>query len=153
MQNAIRPASEDDIILAFKTSPQVATTGSTDSTGEAGNSPMQSHGVIAQIDGLQKHVEVNLNIVRDPPFFPIATYQRADLIKRIRIIEEEVQQLAPGKSTKETVASGQLKDHAKDQEIVTALNKLFAFRDRVKNSGPPSPHAEIKPGSLLAVEV
>ena len=108
---------------------------------------------MAQIDSLQNHVDSDLNIVRDPPFFPIATYQRADLIKRVRIIEEAVQQLGLDKGTKATLSAGKLKEQATDKEIAASLDKLFAFRDRQKSSGQPSPPAEIKPGSILAVEV
>jgi hypothetical protein len=107
---------------------------------------------MAQIDSLQQHVEGDLNIVRDPPFFPIATYQRADLIKRVRVIEEAVQQLGLDKGMKATLSATHLKDQATDKEIASALDKLFAFRDRTGNRGASSPK-EIEPGSILAVEV
>ncbi|HPJ97386.1 MAG TPA: hypothetical protein PK022_08740 [Syntrophales bacterium] len=152
LQNAVRPAGENNSVHLNRSLSVGTTINSGSLSGEPEIKPGYSTGIIAQINNLQKHVESDLNIVRDPPFFPIATYQRADLVKRVRVIEEAVQQLGLEKDVKTTLTAKKLKEQATDQEIATALDKLFAFRDRQKKSGPSLP-AEIKPGSLLAVEI
>jgi len=152
LQNAVRPAGENNSVHLNRSLSVGTTINSGSLSGEPEIKPGYSTGIIAQINNLQKHVESDLNIVRDPPFFPIATYQRADLVKRVRVIEEAVQQLGLEKDVKTTLSAKKLKEQATDQEIATALDKLFAFRDRQKKSGPSLP-AEIKPGSLLAVEI
>lgn len=152
LQNAVRPAGENNSTHLDRSLSVGITINSGSLSGESETTPLQLTGIIAQINNLQQHVESDLNIVRDPPFFPIATYQRADLIKRVRVIEEAVQRLGLEKDMKTTLSAEKLKEQATDQEIATALDKLFAFRDRQKNSGPSLP-AEIKPGSLLAVEI
>lgn len=110
-----------------------------------------SPGVIGQINNLQSLVESNPNIVRDPPFFPIATYQRADLIRRITIAEEAVQRSSLDAGLGVKFSSSQLKNQASDTEISAALDNLFAFRDRLTNNRPASP-AKMAPGSILAVK-
>lgn len=152
LQNAVRPAGESSSAHLNRSLSVGTTINSGSLSGEPKIKQGYSTGIIAQIDNLQKHVESDLNIVRDPPFFPIATYQRADLVKRVRVIEEAVQRLGLEKDMKTALSAEKLKDQATDREIAGALDKLFAFRDRQKKSGPSLP-AEIKPGSLLAVEI
>jgi|LSQX01.1.fsa_nt_gb hypothetical protein len=122
--------------------------------GSAGGGTPSRSSVLAEIDRLQQRVEGDLNIVRDPPFFPIATYQRTDLIKRVRIIEEAVQRLGLDRDVT-TLSSGKLEDEASDREIAATLDKLFTFRDRQKSGDQAAskPPAEIGPGAILAVEV
>ena len=154
MQNAARPAGENSAALSRSPGSSSDDIGSTRSPGDKGLIPWPSLSVTAQIDRLQQHVEGNLNIVRDPPFFPIATYQRADLVKRVRIIEEQVQRLGLEKSNiKVTFSAEPLKEKATDKDLAAALDKLFAVRDRLKSSEPPAPPKDIKPGAILAVEV
>ncbi|MBN1548832.1 MAG: hypothetical protein JW902_19430, partial [Syntrophaceae bacterium] len=95
----------------------------------------------------------NLNIVRDPPFFPIATYQRVDLIRRIRIVEEEVQRSSLDGNLKSAASAKQVQAEATDTELAAALDKLFDLRDRLTRSGGPASLAEIEPGLILAVEI
>jgi len=151
-QNAVRSAGEDNAVTTNKplSAGMTTTPGSMPGETETTSGPLL--GIIAQIDNLQKHVESDLNIVRDPPFFPIATYQRADLIKRVRIIEEEVQRLSPDKEPASKPSVSQLNDGATDSELSAALDKLFSFRDSIKSSRPGSA-AGIEPGSFLAVEI
>ena len=129
-------------------------TGAAAAKGNNGAALGQSQGIAGMINTLQQHVETNLNIVRDPPFFPIATYQRQDLIKRIRIVEEAVQRASLDKNFNPGFAAEGLsqRDLATDKEISSALDKLFALRDQLMNNPSASP-AEIAPGSILAVEV
>jgi len=152
IQNAVRSAGEDNSVTPNRPLSAGMTTNSSSFSGEAETTPTPLLGIIAQIDNLQKHVESDLNIVRDPPFFPIATYQRADLIKRVRIIAEEAQRLSPDNEPASKPSPSQLNDGATDSELSLSLDNLFSFRDRIKNNGMGST-AEIEPGSFLAVEI
>jgi len=152
LQNSVRPAGEDNAVTPNKTLSVGMMPSPGSMPGETETTPGPLPGIIAQIDNLQQHVESDLNIVRDPPFFPIATYQRADLIKRVRIIEEEVQRLSLDKEPGSKPSVNQLNDEATDSELSAALDRLFSFRDRIKSSRLESA-AGIEPGSFLAVEI
>jgi hypothetical protein len=93
-----------------------------------------------------------LNIVRDPPFFPIATYQRVDLIRRVRVVEEEVQRSSLDESLRSAFSANPLTATATDTKISAAPDQLFALRDQITGSSPATPD-EIEPGSILAVEI
>lgn len=103
-------------------------------------------------NNLPQQVNSDLNVVRDPPFFPIATYQRADLIKRVRIVEEEVQRSSLDASVKSAITTRPLKTEAGNKEMDSVHNGLAALRDQLTSSKPASPDP-IEPGSILAVEV
>jgi len=152
LQNAVRPAGEDNAVTPNKPLSTGMTNTPGSMPGETETTPGPLPGIIAQVDNLQKHVESDLNIVRDPPFFPIATYQRADLIKRVRIIEEEVQRLSLDKEPASSPSASQLNDESTDSELSAALDRLFSFRDRIKSNRLESA-AGIEPGSFLAVEI
>jgi hypothetical protein len=111
-----------------------------------------SQGEIAMINNLPQQVNSDLNVVRDPPFFPIATYQRADLIKRVRIVEEEVQRSSLDASVKSAISTRPLKTEATDKGMDSARNRLSTLRDQFSSSKPASPDP-IEPGSILAVEI
>jgi hypothetical protein len=46
----------------------------------------------------------NLTVVTDPPFFPIATYQRQDLIKKVEWAEVEVEHKVSDQRVQNTVS-------------------------------------------------
>lgn len=152
LQNAVHPSGENNSATMNRPLPLEATSNSGSLSGGSEITLEPPSGVIAMINNLQQHVESNLNIVRDPPFFPIATYQRADLIKRVRIVEEEVQRSSLDVSVKSAITARPLKTGATDKEMATALDNLFALRDQLTASKPASPD-QIEPGSILAVEI
>jgi hypothetical protein len=153
LQNTVRPAGENNAA----TTNRPLSVGITNNSGSLSGVPKatgnQLLGITALINNLQTHVESNLNIVRDPPFFPIATYQRADLIKRIRIIEEEVQRSSLDNGLRPEFTPSELKAQASDKEISAALDKLFALRNRLTGNEPLPSAENAEPGSILAVEI
>ena len=91
LQNAVRPAGGNNSVAVSRPLSAGIASNSVSLSGASETTLGQSPGIIAQINNLQSHVDSDPNIVRDPPFFPIATYQRADLIKRIKVTEEAAQ--------------------------------------------------------------
>ncbi len=151
LQTTVRPAGEDHFVPSGRPVPADAAANSGALPGTSETTLGQSLGIAAMIDDLQKYVEEDLNIVRDPPFFPIATYQRLDLIKRVRIVEEEIQRSSLDENLK-PASDPPLQNEATDTEIAAAIDRLSAFRGRLTGNGPASPE-EIKPGSILTVEI
>jgi len=121
-------------------------------SGKPETSRGEFHKVAALINNLQKDLESDPNVVLYPPFFPIATYQRLNLIEKIRGIEGTIEHSSLDKSLKSTISENFLKDRAMDTEISEAIGKLFAFRDQLMESGQASP-ADMEPGSILSIEV
>jgi len=121
-------------------------------SGKLETSRGEFHKVTALINNLQKDLEADPNVVSYPPFFPIATYQRLNLIEKIRRIEETIEHSSLDNSLKSTISENFLKNRATDTEISEAIGKLFAFRDELMESGQASP-AEMQPGSILSIEV
>ncbi len=107
--------------------------------------------VTALINHLQRDLESDPNVVLYPPFFPIATYQRLNLIEKVRGIEETIMQSSLDENLMSTISGNFLEDRATDGEIAAALGKLFALRDQWLETGQTSP-ADIHPGSILSTE-
>ena len=55
---------------------------------ESGNGSSVDNRPVSSVD--EGH-PANLTIVTDPPFLPIATYQRQDLIKKVKSVEYEIE--------------------------------------------------------------
>jgi hypothetical protein len=102
-------------------------------SGEIDPLQAQSVGITASISNLQGQLE-NLNVVHDPPFFPIARYQRVDLITKIRGIHQEIGQSSLPPEVKQPVSANKLKNDATDSEIGIAIGKLFAIRNILTQS-------------------
>ncbi len=149
----ISPVGEDNSSAASRESlSTVALTnrGASSEKPEAGLG--QSLKLTTMINNLQSDLESDPNVVLYPPFFPIATYQRMELIEKVRVIGEEIQRSSLDESFKSNFSVSSLKDNATDAEISEAIGKLFAVRDRVAGSEPAFSD-EIKPGSILSIEV
>jgi len=152
LQNAIHPASEDNSATSKRPVSIVTTVNRGTLSGKSEATLGQSLGITTSINNLQKDLESDPNIVLYPPFFPIATYQRLDLIEKIGGIEEEIQQSSLDESLKSAFSSNNLKVGATDTEISAAIDRLFALRDQLTGSGSASAD-KIKPGSILSIEV
>jgi len=120
-------------------------------SGKQETSPGDSDKVTALINNLQRDLESDPSVVLYPPFFPIATYQRLNLIEKVRGIEEAIVQASLDESQTSAISANFLKNHATDGEISAALGKLFALRDQWLETGQASP-AELQPGSILSTE-
>jgi hypothetical protein len=106
-------------------------------------------------------LSTHINYVKDqldkilldwPPFFPPGTYQRADLIKAIRNIQDEVEKSSVPSDMKKDVASQKLSGNATDHDISAALDKLLSFRDEIAKSA--SGNAEIfESGTVVSIRI
>lgn len=59
-----------------------------------------------------------------PPFFPLATYQRADLIRKIQTLQDEILKKAAETGSSALQAQPRITEQATDQEISSALEGL-----------------------------
>ncbi len=117
-------------------------------------------------------------LVHYPPFFPIAKYQRLDLIKKIKGIQEDIENLSidenfkkmfPEKkqikgiqedieslstddNLKKMFSGKKLPAEATDNEISSALDKLFHLREKLTKKETVSSDAA-KIGSALDIKV
>jgi hypothetical protein len=148
LQNAIRPGGsntssvESKLVLSSGRSvpaPRMKT--------ETNNA--QSLGITERLNTLQK--KWNLTEVQDPPFFPIATYQRVDLIGEIRSIQADVERSSLRPEIKQAVSGKKLKDDATDRQIADVLDKVFTLRDTLTRELAVSKD-NIQPGSILKLE-
>jgi hypothetical protein len=148
LQNAIRPggsnSSSDD-------NRQVLSSDRSAPAPRAGveTSSARLLGIAERVNALQK--QWNLNEVKDPPFFPIATYQRMDLISEVRNIQVEVERSSLSPEIKQAVSGEKLKDDANDQQIANAVDNLKTLRDTLSRSLAVSKD-NIQPGSILKLE-
>jgi hypothetical protein len=117
------------------------------SVGETTAPQVQPESIAAGISYLKEQLDDILKSY--PPFFPAGTYQRADLITKIRSIQDEIQKysVASTGSTQMNVAE-KLPVDSPDREITTALNGLFEFRDALTQDGSISPE-NTQPGLIL----
>jgi hypothetical protein len=111
----------------------------------------------AQVLGIRERVNSlqdkwDLNQVNDPPFFPIATYQRMDLISDVRSIRQDVQRSSLSPELKQAVSGEKLKDGASGKEIAAVLDKIGSLRDTLSCELAVS-KKDIQPGAILKLEV
>jgi hypothetical protein len=111
---------------------------------------VQPEGISAGISYLKEQLDNLLSSY--PPFFPAGSYQRADLITKVRGIEEKIQEYARSSKLSNPTQTDfaefeTLKNEASDQEIAGALDRLFAFRDALAQGGTAS--GSPQPGLIL----
>lgn len=106
----------------------------------------RTHGIIVSVNYIQKQLDMILT--HYPPFFPPGTYQRLDLIKKIRAVQEGAGKSSLSNELKKTLSDKKLQDNVSDKDISSALNKLFELRDKLTQKGLPtidrSQHLSIK---------
>jgi len=100
----------------------------------------------------KEDLESDPTVVHYPPFFPIATYQRLDLIKKAGGMEEAVQEPSQGKSTSSTAPDNISREKTTASELSGANGEIFAFHDQSTGRGQPSLKGK-QPGSILDIEV
>lgn len=120
-------------------------------SGEMGTVAGQSLGVIARVSNLQGAMD-DMNVVHFPPFFPIARYQKIDLIMQIKGIQGDIAQSALPPELKQAVSTDKLKMDATDKEIGDAIGKLFAVRDTLTRGREVSVK-NTQPGSILTMKM
>jgi len=144
-QNAVRPfnkynatAESRSVSIAGKVSTGAA-------VNELGIPREQVTGAGASLSGLL--AQLDLILVHFPPFFPIAKYQRLDLIKSVNHVQEEIEKSNIDPSLKNIYSGEKLSEKAPDEEISTALDKLFQLRNAIAGRNPALP------GMILNVKV
>lgn len=150
-QNAIRSTGKADLAVDDKLRQAPVQT----SQAGSGVSPVESR--TAQVQGLTAGInymkeQLDEILISYPPFFPLGTYQRLDLIKKIHGLQDEVQKSSIDANLKETFAENKLPEHATDLEISAALDGLLGLRDTLtKDKSASSEKAQ--PGAILDIKV
>ena len=150
LQNAIRPGGSDTPGVDKREAPPA---------GRAGPAPMAvlkeqnpvHFDIGERINALVRNLD--LTLVHFPPFFPIATYQRMDLIYEMKAIAADI----PADDTRPEFAvaaqaGASLGPEADDAQIAEALAKLIAVRDTLARDRAGAGH-EVRPGSLFELEI
>jgi hypothetical protein len=148
LQNAIRPGGSNTSRVE---------TGLVLSRGRSNPVPMpamdsrqaQAQGIRERVNALQN--KWDLNHVQYPPFFPIATFQRVDLIGEVRSIQQDVERSSLNSELKQAVAGEKLKDDATDRQIANVLDKIRSLRDTLSRELAVS-KKDIRPGAILKLE-
>lgn len=115
----------------------------------AGSAPGTHQNITASINQLEKKLDALM--VNYPPFFPIGKYQRLDLIKKIKGVQEEVEKSSLHNDLKNSLTHTRLKDNASDKDIASAMDSLFELRNKLvrKESAP----ADTTTGMILNIKV
>lgn len=149
MQNALRPGGSnisggDNRIapVADRSNPQPAP--------QMQSSVLPAQRIAERIYLLQ--IKWDLLEIHYPPFFPIATYQRMDLIGEIRNLQEEVERSSLSPEIKREIAGEKLRDDATDDQIAGILENMISLRD-ASGREPTGQAKEARPGSILKLEV
>jgi hypothetical protein len=111
---------------------------------------VQAQALVNRIDYVGE--QLNKILVEFPPFFPPGTYQRADLIKGIRDIQDEVENSSVSSEMKKDISSQKLTENATDHDISAALDKLLTFRDEIAKSIPETAEG-FEPGTMVSIKV
>lgn len=149
--SVVHTAAEGNAALSSGAASHAAPIPSAVLSGKQETSLGDSDKITALINNLHRDLESDPSVVLYPPFFPIATYQRLNLIEKVRGIEETIMQSSRDESLKSTISGNILEDRATDGEIAAAVGRLFALRDQWLETGQASP-AELQPGSILSTE-
>ena len=127
-------------------------TGSVSISGAAaGNSHQLSEAAVAAcIDFLKNQLDTLLTSY--PPFFPVGSYQRPDLIKGIQTLEEKIGKSAVDESIRKTFSGEKLPDDATDAEISVSVDRLFAVKEKLAQNKTAKSDS-LEPGSFLDLKV
>ncbi|HET6514374.1 MAG TPA: hypothetical protein VFG09_04380 [Thermodesulfovibrionales bacterium] len=96
---------------------------SPDTSVSARPSDLPAQNVLAHIDYFKEQLDAILT--QYPPFFPPGSYQRIDLIKKIRGLQDEVGKSSLPADIKKAVGGQKLADDATDGEIGAAIQGLL----------------------------
>jgi hypothetical protein len=116
-------------------------------SGPAVSPGASTQGILAGINYIEEQLRSLLTSY--PPFFPLGTYQRADLIKGIRSIEDQIGRTHGDENLKKIISRKKLPENASDAEISASLDRLNAVRNQLNRTNPNP----AKPGSILNVSV
>ncbi len=151
MQNAIRPGgsntSGDDNRLVLSAGRKT-----TFLLAEKESYDPQLLQISERITALARNLD--LTLVHYPPFFPIATYQRMDLIEEMKGIGQAIEEQARINPVfrQAAAAAGQLSPESNDADIADALDKLMLVRDALQREHTGLSN-QLQPGSILELEI
>jgi hypothetical protein len=107
--------------------------------------------ITERINTLQRNLD--LTLVHYPPFFPIATYQRMDMIMEIKGIGEDIGKAPVDPALKQLASSAKtLSPESTDSDIADTLDKLLSVRDTLVKERA-AVKKELRPGTILALEI
>jgi hypothetical protein len=124
-----------------------SSSGSTYATQPSG---IRAQALITHINYAKEQLDKIL--VEFPPFFPAGSYQRVDLIRAIRGIQDQVEKSSVQSSLKQDISSGKLSENATDSDISAALDQLFSLKDELSKSLPVAAESP-QPGTLVSIKV
>ena len=147
-QNAIHPGESNTSRIENRL---VLSSGRSNSTfmPETESYQAQLLGITESVDSLLN--KWDLNQVQDFPFFPIATYQRMELIDAVRNIQAEIERSSLSPALKQAVAVEKLSGDASDDKIAHVLKNIISLRDTLSRELAVS-KSDIEPGSILKLE-
>ena len=149
LQNAIRPGGSNTSSVEKRLA--LSSDRSTSAPmPETGSIEAHALGISERVNALQQRH--NLNQVQDPPFFPIATYQRMELIGEVRNIQVDIKRSSLSPELKQSISGEKLKDDATDKQIANVLDKILSLRDTLSREFAVSKD-KAQPGSILKLEV
>ncbi|WP_139198361.1 hypothetical protein [Syntrophus gentianae] len=152
LQNAVRPAGEGKSAPSSGTPTKAALLDSKTLPETSATLEEQSSEASSPVYDGQEDPESDPTVVHYPPFFPIATYQRLDLITKAGGMDNTLQDSSQGKGVPSTDSGNVLKDKTTGTERSTANGEIFAFHDQSIGREQPSLNGK-QPGSILDIEV
>jgi hypothetical protein len=114
------------------------------------SSGIQSQALLSRINYMKDQLD-NI-LVNFPPFFPAGSYQRIDLIKAIRGIQDEVESSSVQSGLKKEITSQKLSENATDKDISAALDNLLSLKDELSSNVPKTAESP-QPGILVSIKV
>jgi len=88
--------------------------------------------IIAPIEYIQEQLDAIL--VDYPPFFPLGKFQRADLIKKIQGIQDQVEKSPLSSDIKRNIKNHKVSENANDNEIGIALKGFINLKNAVSQN-------------------
>lgn len=148
LQNAAQPENKNsEMIESRKASPSAQINAGSASPGAR---TAQIQGLVASIDRIKENL--NALLINYPPFFPIGKYQRIDLIKKIKGIQEEIEKSSLHNDLKKSLSNTRLQDNESDNDISSALDSLFDLRNKLVKKESVSADTS-KTGQILNIKV
>ena len=113
------------------------------------SSQVSEAAIAAGVGFLQEQLQTLLTSF--PPFFPAGSYQRADLIRGVKTLEEQIGKSSVDENLKKMISGKKLTDDSSDDDISASLDRLFAVMEEIvkKMQAPAEP---LKPGLFLSVK-
>jgi hypothetical protein len=122
-------------IAGAQQSKQAAIDDSANSSGSQATSQINS---LTNSDYIKEQIEIIMYAF--PPFFPVGSPQRSDLLEGIKGVRSEIKNSSLPTETKETLAGTELTDAATDKEISAALEGVQQYTE--EHSPAPSQSTE-----------